>query len=269
MTRQFAVAAISALICSTSFGAVSVTSGSFTYSQDFNSLGSAGTSPVNLAWVNNSTIAGWSLFTSTLAAPTTYRAELGNQDIGSFTSYGANLSSERALGAIGDSSAYFGSPASGAIAGYIAVAFTNNAAVSLNSFTLSFRGEEWRYSTAPAQTMVLEYGFGSTFSSVGTWVAPGGSFDWTSPLFGAGAGGVDGNATSVLNRGGTTPVSWAAGQTLWIRWIERNDVGADHGLAIDDLTFSVTAVPEPSQSAMLIMGALAILAATRRRTARE
>ena len=264
MIKQLAATALSSFLCSSVLATISVTSGGFTYSQSFDSLASGGAAP----WTNNSTIGGWSLFISTLGAPATYRAEIGNQDIGSFTSYGASGSSERALGAIGDSNAYFGSPASGAIAGFIAVAFTNNAGVSLDSFTLKFKGEQWRHATAftPAQTMVLEYGFGSTFSAVGSWIAPGANFDWTSPLFGAGAGGVDGNtAGAVLNRGGTASVSWAAGQTLWIRWIERNDVGSDQGLAIDDLSFSVTAVPEPSQTAMLLAGGLAVLALTRRR----
>lgn len=264
MIRQIAAAALLSLLYSSAVAAVSVTGTNFTYSQNFNSLASAGTVP----WANESTIAGWSLFTSTLAPPATYRADIGNQDIGSFTSYGASGSSERALGAIGDSNAYFGSPASGVIAGYIAVAFTNNAGVALDSFTLSFKGEQWRYATSvtPAQTMVLEYGFGPTFAAVGSWTAPGGNFDWTSPLFGAGTGGVDGNsAGAVLNRGGVATVSWAAGQTLWVRWIERNDVGNDQGLGIDDLTFSVTAVPEPTQAAMLIAGGLAVLAVARRR----
>jgi PEP-CTERM motif len=264
MIRCFAVAALSSVLCSSAVAAISVNGGGFAYTQNFNSLASVGAAP----WINDSTLAGWSLFTSTLATPATYRAEIGNQDVGSFTSYGANASNERALGAIGDSNSYFGSPASGAIAGYIAVAFTNDAGTALNSFTLNFKGEQWRHAVplTPAQTMVLEYGFGPTFAAVNSWTVPGGNFDWTSPLFGVGTGGVDGNsAGAVPNRGGTASVSWAAGQTLWVRWIERNDVGADQGLGIDDLTFSVTAVPEPSQAVLLFAGGLAVLAVARRR----
>jgi hypothetical protein len=32
--------------------------------------------------------------------------------------------------------------------------------------------------------------------------------------------------------------TWADGQTLWLRWVERNDSGDDHGLAIDDFSFT-------------------------------
>lgn len=262
MLIRKSTSAILALFAAASASAtVSVTSGSFSYSQNFNSLATASASPVTASWTNDSTIVGWSLFLSNLTAPTTYRAELGNQDVGSFTSYGADSSTDRALGGIsGPNNAYFGSPAAGAVSGYIAVAFTNNAGSALNSFTLGFSGEEWRYSSAGAQAMVLEYGFGATFASVATWSAPGGLFDWTSPQFGgAGLGGIDGNGIGrVSGRGGSVPVTWAAGQTLWIRWIERNDVGANHGLAIDDLTFTVTAVPEPSSYFLLLAGIAAV-----------
>jgi len=262
MIQKIGAVVLLTLVCASASATVSVTSSSFTYSQNFNTLGNDFTNP----WTNDSTIVGWSLFTSTLAAPPTYRGEFGNQDVGSFVSYGASAS-DRALGAIGDSNSYFGSPANGAIAGYIAVSFANNSGVTLNSFTLGFKGEEWRYANAPAQTMVLEYGFGSTFAAVASWVVPGGNFDWASPRFGPpGAGGIDGNGQgAVLGRGGMASVSWAPDQNLWIRWVERNDVGADHGLAIDDLTFSVTAVPEPSQAALMLAGAAAIFSVVRRR----
>jgi hypothetical protein len=53
---------------------------------------------------------------------------------------------------------------------------------------------------------------------------------------------------------------------LWVRWIERNDVGNDHGLAIDDFSLSaaVAAVPEP-QSWALMLGGLAALGFIARR----
>jgi hypothetical protein len=54
--------------------------------------------------------------------------------------------------------------------------------------------------------------------------------------------------------GGTVTTSWAAGQTLWVRWVENNDVANDHGLAIDNFSLSVTAVPEADSWAMLLAG---------------
>lgn len=269
-TVRTAAAVVLATLGASASAAIAVDTAAFTYAENFDTLASAGgSSAPSFAWSNDATLAGWSLFTSTLAAPPTYRAEIGNQDIGSFTSYGAGGSSERALGAIGAGNAYFGSPASDAIAGYIAVAFTNQTGVSLNSFTVAFAGEQWRWSNAGPQSMVLEYGFGTSFAGVSAWTAPGGNFDWTSPLTGSSAlGGIDGNTSGrVAGRGGTATVDWAPDQTLWIRWIERNDAGANHGMGIDDLSFSVTAapVPEPAAAWLWLGGLGALGAAARRR----
>lgn len=246
--------------------AISVDSGAFTYSQSFDSLT---TSTSNVAWANDSTLAGWSLFVSNMNAAPTYAADNGGSNAGAFRSYGTG--SERALGGLGSGGAYFGSPGNGAIAGWIAVAFTNSSAQTLSGFTLSFDGEQWRNGgNTSAHTMVLEYGFGSSFAGVSQWVAPGGNFDWTSPVTGSTAATVAGNTAGlVADRGGSIDgLQWGQNETLWIRWVERNDLGNDHGLAIDNLSFSVTAVPEPSTYALLLAGLGAIgLVARRRRGA--
>src|SRR6185369_827660 len=91
----------------------------------------------------------------------------------------------------------------------------------------------------------LEYGLGSAFTGV-TWTPPGGAFNWTSPVNTTTAGAVDGNTTGrVAGRGGAiSNFGWNNGQTLWIRWVELNDPGNDHGLAIDDFSFSASVAPQ-------------------------
>jgi PEP-CTERM motif len=77
---------------------------------------------------------------------------------------------------------------------------------------------------------------------------------------------VDGNgAGSVAGLGGTVVADWAPGQTLWLRWVDLNDVGNDHGLAIDNFSFSVTAVPEPEPWMLLMTGLAAVGFVARRR----
>lgn len=214
------------------------------YTQDFDSLLSAGS---RNEWANNSTLSGWHLFSQPTSTPiTTYTASSGGSNLGSFYSYGTTSSSDRALGGLGGGNSYFDNPEAGAIAGWIAFSAINATGTTLNNLEIRFDGEQWRNgSNATPQTMVLEYGFGDSFELVTDWIQPGGNFDWTSPLASLGSEATDGNAEGlVANRGGIlSELNWAAGQQLWIRWVERNDEGNDHGLAIDNV--SLTAVLPP------------------------
>ncbi|PSB56134.1 PEP-CTERM sorting domain-containing protein [Chamaesiphon polymorphus] len=224
--------------------------GATTYTQDFNSLT---TSTGANTWTNDSTLPGWSLFRQPTpgTAITTYSAENGSSGTGSFYSYGTTGAPDRALGGLGSGGTYFGSPASGNVAGWIAFAATNNSGAAINSVNIGFDGEQWRNNLNPTpQTMVLEYGFGNTFGAVPTWTAPGGNFNWTSPVATTAAAVIDGNTTGlVANRGGTlNTLNWSNNSTLWVRWIENNDGSNDHGLVIDN--FSLAAVPVPSPTAV-------------------
>jgi hypothetical protein len=245
---------------------ISVGSPAFTYNQDFDSLTT--TAATNVPWANDSTLTGWSLFNSLNAAITTYGADNGGNNTGTFRSYGSTGSAERALGSVASGGAYFGSPASGAVAGFISVAFSNGTGGALSAFTIGYDGEQWRNGgNTSAQPLTMQYGFGASFGAVATWTALGPAFDFNSPVVGATATALDGNAAA--NRatlGGSVSTSWAAGDTLWLRWTDLNDVGNDHGLAIDNFSLSVTAVPEPGNHALLIagLGVVAFVAGRRR-----
>ncbi|MBP9663810.1 MAG: DUF11 domain-containing protein, partial [Pyrinomonadaceae bacterium] len=221
-----------------------------TYSQNFDSLASSGS---GVAWTNDTTIPGWFLYAQPApgTAITTYNADSGTSSAGSFYSFGSSGSGERALGGLGTGGTYFGSPSSGSIAGWIAFSATNDTGATINDVTIAFDGEQWRKSgDTVAHSMVFEYGIGGTFGAVSIWTAPGGNFDWASPVFTAGGAAVNGNtAGKVAGRGGTiSSLGWDNGETLWIRWVERNDAGSDHSLAIDEFSLSSPAVPTPTPS---------------------
>jgi hypothetical protein len=236
-----------------------------TYNQNFDTLTTLTTAQ---SWTNDSTLAGWSLFSqpSPGTAITSYRAGTGSINTGSFYSFGTTGSSDRALGGVG----------SGSLAGWIAASFTNKTGTVLAEFTANWDGEQWRNggNTSP-QTMIFEYGFGSSFAAVSTWNAPGTTFDFTSPTVGASSGALDGNdaANREAGLGGSIAgLSWAADQTLWLRWLERDDTGNDHGLAIDNFSFSTprapTAfVPEGGMTIAMLGLSLLGMAALRRRLA--
>ncbi len=250
--------ALGALASTSAHAGLTVGSASYTYGQSFDTLATTGTTN---AWANDSTIAGWSLFkTNTTTPVTTYIGDSGTSNTGGIHSYGS--SADRALGSIGSGSFPLG---------WIAVSFTNASGAALSGFNIGFDGEQWRNGgNTSAHSMVMEYGFGATFDAVGAWTAPGGNFSWTSPVIGATAAAVDGNVAGLqAGRGGAVTTDWAAGDTLWVRWIEVDNTGADHGLAIDNVSFSVVAaaVPEPQSYALLLAGLACVGFIARRRKA--
>jgi hypothetical protein len=271
MRTVFAVS-VAAMFAADAFASISITD-STPYTQDFDSLASSGSA---LNWTNDSTLAGWSLFRrqgSYSVMLTNYSASTGSGNVGYFYSYGRAGSTDRALGGLGSSGPYFGTVADGGVAGWIALSLANNSGSTIDSILIHYDGEQWRDGgalTPTAQTMVLEWGFGSTFSAVSAWTAAGSAFNFTSPvtLNTGGGAAVDGNVAGLqAGRGGTIgSLSWNNGDTLWIRWIERNDVGNDHALAIDNVQFTATLAPEPSTMCIGLLGAAGVLAIRRRRS---
>lgn len=235
--------------------AISVGSAAFTYSQSFDSLATTGAS---VAWANDSTLAGWSLFNTNLTAATAYLADDGSSNTGRFRSFGSTGSTERALGGVGSSG----------LSGWITAAFTNTTGAALTGFKIGYDGEQWRNGgNTTVQSMVMQYGFGANFAAV-TWATPGGMFDFASPVHTATAATVNGNTAGLTaGLGGTVTTTWAAGDTLWVRWVENNDAGNDHGLAIDNVSLSVmaAAVPEPESYALMLAGLACLGLVARRR----
>jgi hypothetical protein len=256
-----------------------------TYTQNFNSLATSNASD-DVPFTNDTTITGWHLFTVTSGTDATpvaagiYDTHTGAATAASYYSFGTpDGDADRALGGIAGNVFYNAGIAAGSaddipsgnVAGWIAASLTNGTGGTLGSFTLTFNGEQWRRgsSNTTASSMVFEYGIGASFASVSTWNQPGGTFNWTTPRFAAadqntlngnvaGAGNTDGRVNGV---GGTiSNVNWTNGTTLWLRWVELNDTGSDHGVAIDDLSFSAEAVTVPEASPYLFGGAICSLA---------
>lgn len=211
------------------------------YEQNFDTLAVSGT---GLAWANDSTLPGWFLFNKNLAAITAYAAGNGASNAGSFYSLGLNA--DRALGGVASGGAYFGSPAQGVVAGWIALAVRNDTGGAVDGINLRFNGEQWRNGgNTDQQPMVLEYGMGATFADVPEWLPAGANFNWKAPVATGTAAAVDGNVAGRVNGvgGDLRGLGWAPGATLWLRWVELNDVGNDHGLAIDDVSLTL-ALPD-------------------------
>jgi len=254
MSSKLLVASAALVTALSAQATVSVTSAAFVYGESFNSLIASGTT----TFVNDSTVNGWSLFRSAGTAMT-LTAGTGSSNTGGFYSFGAAASTDRALGSLASGS-------TGMIT--YALALTNNSGGALDSFTLRYDGEQWRTggSTNP-NALLVEYGFGASYGSVTSWTLAGAGFNFSSVVNTSPAGAVDGNGAGLLGGlGGTVVTNWAAGDTLWLRWTDVDNAGADHGLAIDNVSLSVTAaVPEPSTYGLLLAGLGAVGFMARRR----
>lgn len=189
---------------------------------------------------------------------------------GSFYSFGtAPGDTERAFGQIGSGTIanVQGSTADGI---YMGVRITNNTGLTIDTFTFGYTGEQWRVAATAGgsepESLTPQYKVGASTVNEGGYTAAGSAF--TSPITGsASGGGLNGNvaANRTTGLGGTvTGLSWAPGTDTFIRWQGFNTAGSDHGIGIDEFSFSATTVPEPAALAVLGLGALGLIARRRR-----
>ena len=196
--------------------------------ENFDTLGQSGA-----AWTDNATIPGW--FSSTAA----YSAGTGSSATGALYSFGVAGTgpvTDRALGSV----------ASGTTTTiYHAARLTNDTGATITSLDISYVGEQWRNGgNTAAHALIFEYQVANPGSVTDANIpasgwTPHAPLSFTGPVTGASAATLDGN--SAPNRvavSGTLSITANPGQEIWLRWQDPNDVGNDHGLAIDD--FSVT-----------------------------
>ncbi len=212
------------------------------YTQDFNTLNTTG-SP---AFVDDSTIAGVSSQRS--GTGNSIVAGTGSANGGGLYSYGTGTNADRALGTIGS-----GNVAAGNFAHGVQFQNTSGSTVTINS--LAYAGEQWRKSgDLTAQALTLWYKIGSSavtalepLSDVGWTALPSG--DFTSPVTTATGAALDGNAAANRTEIAFDPaLDLSSGQFVMFRWKDIDHVGADHGLAIDDVSVGWTASASPAIS---------------------
>lgn len=169
----------------------------------------------------------------------------------------------------------------------IAFEFVNNTGVMLTQFTLTYDGEQYMDGRfASPETLGFSYSLTDTASSYQTtwgnaqytsvpalnFTAPS-SQSYVGDPATPGAGGtpavvVDGNLPEnrVADITATvTGVQWQPGTSLFLLWTDTFvGSGVNDGLAIDNLRFSATTVPEPSGIAVIALAAIGICARRRR-----
>jgi hypothetical protein len=262
MLIRLVTGAVSALVIAAPAAAVvfptpvtPVALGSTSYTQNFNTLASTGTS--------SALPAGWQIREEGTNADGTYLASTGSDTAGTSYSFGSSGSSDRALGSIGSGSL---SPI------YYGAFFTNALSSAIDTVGLSFRNEQWRRGNSTDERVTFEYSLNATSLSDGTWTAVS-LFDLLPVSTTGAAGATDGNAIFQALSGTIDVANIAVGGRFAIRWTDVNSGGNDYGLAIDDLALTLTpvaatpAVPEPATWATMIGGFGLVGGALRRRRA--
>ena len=226
---------------------ISIAPGSLSYDQDFDSLTmDHGTT---LPWVNDPAtdgvdgLAGWFIEYDGTKVPEIRGSAGGNSTSRNYSYAVSSSSTDRALGSLAAGS-------TGAIR--TGVSFVNNTGSTITGFTIEYDGEQWRIgqnndnnNQITVAYQIFSSGTGSV-SAGGYTSLPAATFDSPQENTDPGSSSsLDGNdpANRIANLSATELVSWNPGDELWIRFFDNNSSGFDHGLAIDNLTF--TAIPEP------------------------
>jgi uncharacterized protein len=232
------ISALSAMsICvyaagSSGSGSVSITSPSG-FSENFAGLSNS-TSP------SSALPAGWYLTESNTggAADGLYVVGTGSSMSGGAYSFGAASALDRALGSLG----------SGTVTPIqYGAQLTNNTGSVITSINVAYWGEMWRRGSTTAaagEGLTFAYSLDATSLTSGTFtVVPGLAFN--SPRDACSA---TPNVATVGNNSEcrqliTATISGltvASGQTVWIRWTDVDTASSDDGMAIDDVTISVS-----------------------------
>lgn len=218
------------------------------YSQNFDALATGGES----VWSDNVTLPGWYAAAQNVGI-TDYTAGTGADVTAGLHSFGAADATitNRALGSLVTGTL-------GALA--YGIRFTNDTDQPITNFTVTYTGEQWQRadnSSNALQTLAFSYAVADTAITnadpAGTnysWNAVT-ELDFSSPQTNgvspqASFNGHDATNRQVFSSVPLPNVVVAPGQEIFFRWLDADDLGLDHSLAIDDVSISFAPVPPPA-----------------------
>lgn len=231
--------ALAAALAAPALAQISITSSTYSYTNNFNSLAASGTP----TWTDNSTMAGWYAANRVGAANTpftSYTANDGSLATGALYSYGTT--SDRALGSIAD--------IAGATTIAYGVRFRNDTGATLTRLSIGFTGEQWRRaagSGSPNHTLAVSYRIATTVTTPDprnslAWTAVG-SLTFNTPQDARSVSGAALDGNNATNRVelffANISISLPNNSEIFIRWVDSADTGTDHGVAIDDVRIYV------------------------------
>lgn len=224
---------------------VDITSGAgLIYNQDFNSLDSATTPTTGGTALPN----GWYIQeVGGSSADTKYRSGNGSANNGDTYSFGTAGAADRALGSL----------ASNNLQSMFGVKFRNNTGGTLQTAVISFKMEQWRVGDTASRpdTTLFEY------STTATGIGDSSSAAWTevpalmlnsivTVATGASGNALDGNLpANSKTMTATLNLNVPANGVLYFRLRDKNILGSDDGLSIDDMSVTFTSAQSVSNVA--------------------
>ncbi|MBN8738699.1 MAG: hypothetical protein BGP24_12270 [Lysobacterales bacterium 69-70] len=227
--RAFAICSLLAFAALPASAQVALTTLGTAYTQNFDTLPASGTA----VWANNTTLPGW--YHARTGSGSNLVADTGASNAGNLYSYGASGNTDRALGSVGSGNAAVGSL-------FWGLRLKNTTGSTITALAIAYTGEQWRNSAATAQSIGFSYAIAPSFSgtlaefqSTGTAVA---ALDFTSPVTGGSAAALNGNLAANQQARSVTlsGISLPDGSEILLRWSDPDHAGADHGLAIDNVS---------------------------------
>ncbi len=210
-----------------------------TYTQNFDALPVSGVE----VWESGSEyIPGWSVHRSKAAS--TLTANYGNSNGGGLYNYGSIGSSDRSLGSISSLNA-------GEFTYTLLLQNTTDRAIQ--AVDLSYVGEQWRTSNSTAGQHIVSFYYAISSSKNGFKPGPKATEGWVEvpemkfygPKYFMAGGPHNGNLPENRQLLQTSlPLDIPAGYYLMLRWKDADDLEADHGLAIDDVSITWHLEPE-------------------------
>jgi len=223
---------------------VNLTNASPAYSQDFNTLATSGTTN---PWMDNSVLTGWYARHTNIV---NYCAGDGFSNTGALYSFGTGTQTDRALGSLASGSTdivYYG------------IRIRNNGTSAITSISVTYTLEQWRDGGGTGNTpdtISFQYKLNadsiSGNASLLNWIIID-TAEFLAPTVTTTTSGQSLNGNAAANKKTfmiVIPINIPVGEDIWLRWVDRNHVGSDEGIGVDD--FSVTATfdsgikPEPT-----------------------
>ncbi len=216
--------------------------GTTTYAQNFNTLGST-----SVAWTNDVTLPGWYAQYNNLAVATLQAAN-GSTDLSGLLNLGTSGNTERALGSKSTSTGGFANVA-------FAVQFHNTGTMPVALSKLGYTGELWRgnsgagtveqfdvfYAVSPTPITNILSGGSAAISAPGDGFTAINGAEWFS-IPSTGAVALNGNLPANQARVAASPsgVTLIPGQYLMVKWTDPNKANSDGFQGVDDVSIEFT-----------------------------